>query len=1101
MVRLEDMSFEVWSSYNLLGSDRPQSSFRKRHEQSQTRRAQSVFPSGREGFSSYHSSNVELYSRPRKPISRITSYADTDEESSGTDEFHTPNQGGSQKRVRSTPQFTPIATKRHQSERPTRRFTTPVEKRSRKSFLDDNITSKPRTSNKDQYALDVGAGKSGGNTAHSSQREVGQDGHISNGHGNFASGSNILTPQSPNNLQLANQTPEPISAVKRSRAGLLHGKDGAIPPKSLPHVSNKESPKLDYSQRTTGSNQASLQFRVKSAAPAILSDVGDARNLKRQASSQLLASSPKKLQLEQPLWPNKDGSDSSSPHLSEFPQVQGLNGVQHATGSYRKAALMKPNNKSPTGKSATPIPSNGRSIGQTPQKIDLPDDDSDDDLDNTWEASYRKSRKSRLKVACSPYHHSEVLPTKSAFAKKKSAKDKSQDPSSRSRKSITIDLDTSEIEKDNRPTRQFLPSNNWRPRGRTIDRNDSTLFQAISRKPTADKGASQLPTDVQRQKKAAELIVTKEFDVEFGETQQAIFGEVLPESEKEKQEREQAKRIEKQKARESEEKKRAAEEELKRKREKLRAERLLEKQAAEKREKEQREVERKARLAKERERQAQVELDLAKKRREDEELRKQKAAVALKQKEEREKQQAAEKRKEDEILRLKLEVQQRDKLLAAQSAQKLVPAKIAKANGAKSLEVAVASASSNLPPKNSAVPDDGDDLFISDIQGESRATASSPMFSDLDDLFGESKGTDENLSSDPPAGESMEEASVNILDKHEGTLSNQHQEKDHPISVTQGPSSAAEIFARMNPGPQKDREVEREANRRDQIQKRASQSRLGRETTAPAAASTEIQVEAHPANISSKPRNESEPKKKAGRGPRKSAENPMAAIFATKLIPLHPVGNRQDIVLPTQRLSSGERKITEPSSITQNPAIQRSTDTNKKSETVLISAAKVIELEARRARIEAEAQAKKKASKLERNEATKKERYDKATVALRMRHEARIKEKALKDGKLLTSKEIQDEVDKFVAKRDVSFPIPLKINEPNRDLSGTMNEDGNRCVVLNRLALKPHKLFPVRLKKLAVLSQRPHMAKKRMTALKRWLGKREKLRLLCWWNG
>ncbi|KAM3068030.1 hypothetical protein ACMFMG_011078 [Clarireedia jacksonii] len=1008
------MDFEVWSSQNLLGRGRAQSFFQARPERGQSHRAQSVFPSRREGFTTNHSVNFERSSRPRALIPDIILSDDSDEESSGTEEYHTPTQGGSNKRAGSLSHFTPTAAKRHQSERPTRRFATPTKDANRQSFLDDNTSNKTHAWTRGQYALDGGAHKSSANMTYTTQQKIDQDKHLNVAHKKSSTRSNILTSQSPHNLQSANQTPDPRNAVKHSRVSSAYETDSAISTESFmqPHASNREDPRSFAYQRVIESNQASWGSCGKSVAPAMSSGVSDKRSLKRQASSQLLASPLEKIQLEQPLWPNRATSDSSPPGLHDLPQVKRRILVEHGANSYKNAGLTKPNTKSPRGESTAPITSRSRPIAQTPQQIDL----SDDDVDSTWEASYRKSRKSQLKVVSSPYHIAEVLPTKSAFARKKSAKNNFDAPSSRSRDSINIDLDTPEIEKGNKPRRQFFPSNNWIPRGRIFDRSELTTLKSISQAGISNNDTSQLNRDIQRQKQAAELIVTKEFEVQFEEAQQAIFGEVLPETEKDKQNREQAQRIEKQKARELEEKKRVAEEELKKKRENERAARMLEKKAAEKLDKERREIERKARLAKERERQAQVELDLAKKRREDEELRKQKAAVALKEKEEREKKQAAEKRKEEEILRLKLEVQQRDKLLAAQSAQSLVPAKLHRAKNVQPLKAAAAAPSLN-------VPNDSDELFVSDVQGEPRASPHampSSTFSDLDDLFGEADDADEDEYSfpDAPAAEASEDACINVPENEGTNLPKKPQKDDRLISNAQGPPSAAEALLRPNDRPQKDMEAEREANRSENIQEPAAQFQLAREKPASVATDPKFRIEMGPNNPSSKPEKRSAPMKATVKATQNSGDNPMASIFGTKLVPLHPVESQLHLNISPQNYCLGQGTVPMTSGSLLNPVFQRSTDMIKKPETVLISTTQAIELEERRARIEAEAQANKNFSKSKRDEASRKQRYLKNTAALRKKHEALFKEKAVKEGKSLTAKELQDEVDKFIAKRD-----------------------------------------------------------------------------------
>ncbi|KAA8572136.1 hypothetical protein EYC84_002052 [Monilinia fructicola] len=153
---------------------------------------------------------------------------------------------------------------------------------------------------------------------------------------------------------------------------------------------------------------------------------------------------------------------------------------------------------------------------------------------------------------------------------------------------FTIDLVTPESGVDARGSIPFLPLN-WTPRTRgprtTGPVKVSTPLK-FSMKDDPIVGTLQQPEEDLRQRQAAEKIIRKELNAEREALQKDLFGEVFSETEEEKKEREDTKRLEAQRIREEKEKQLAIDAEVKRQKAEVRAQKEREKRETEQREKE-----------------------------------------------------------------------------------------------------------------------------------------------------------------------------------------------------------------------------------------------------------------------------------------------------------------------------------------------------------------------------------------------------------------------------------------------------------------------------------------------------------------------------------
>lgn len=790
------------------------------------------------------------------------------------------------------------------------------------------------------------------------------------------------------------------SAKRRFREESIYG---SAPPQRLynesPNQTRQESSRNHRDLKVTPQSRQHREFpREQSRAPTSLHDDGGnfypvemsippSSNIQKQRH---------KPQLRSPIWPD---------HESIIQKPSPAAWMQTATESNtRRNSIPRTNKSQSMGRS---LASNGSQVRVSRQiKYDYNTIGDDEVNDIPLENDLRAKSSSHMKAND---HQSEILnalPKHSVF-QSRNARTTNQvykTPSRNANKVIdsqtTIDLVTPESAHHTRGTLPFLP-NNWTPHMKRPPKGASTpLKNTVRDNPSAN--TVQHPSEDARQVQAAEKIIRRELHAESEALQKDLFGEVVVETEEEKREHEEAVRAKAQKEREERERQLADEAEAKRKRAEVRALKEQEKKAAEQREKDKEAAAKKAKRDADRLYQSQREEQAATERRN--------AANKLAQeKKERdmaiqkaldEQKQAAEKiSKEQDAWKEQMcrQMRQLQSEIKANNIAKLKPARKSTAEG-KTSKVAEVPSPTVAPPRvtlqNTLEFDDEDSLFLPETENTTASVS-----------------TDQQMINKPQIPQSSLHDAPGIV---------------QPVEPARHPTSMAEIFANTISNPSshvapEDREAEREAIQKQRAEERAAMQRK-RAKSVPAEPSPKDPGRMVRA-MSKGPSKDVQKKKSAN--PR--AKTPDRGVFGIKIIPLH---NPTDF-LPRKQPEQTTAEIEEPRSehpvlkprpllLPVPPSLPVSTKvTASKPGPRLISEAERDEIEASRAKIQAEAKARKNALEKQRVDARKDELERKRTVEYRKKREKQLRDEALRNGREVDELELESTLEKIMGKREV----------------------------------------------------------------------------------
>ncbi|KAM0317061.1 hypothetical protein ACHAO8_002625 [Botrytis cinerea] len=1046
------------------GSSRNQSQPRFKRETSHHSKAQP------DPQHQYYEQPKTSHSQLRGRIAPMKLYQDFSDDGSSSDEYPVVLQQPqiNNKRVTSPAQPAKDRRKRHQSEHPNRierGRTTNVEE-----VIYDHISAIPRSRN-ESVARNDARYKSVANDvfeeyesfkntsavsrksvarSHSLARDLYEDqGYVTMKDYNrqFDKGPSVF---SPNNAQTKRRMRE-----ESTYGSMSSGTDAHRPAGRSHQESSKANRELVGAPKK---KQRHSYSRAQSLAPRISNDNSDVQYLGTENGmySIRIQKQGNKPQLRSPLWPSFE---------SAVPKPYSANRLQ---GRIDKSASMKPlphMQKDQPVRIRSVASDRIQNYSSQARTVDYGLIDDDDVYDTPLENDLRRRSKSQVRAHNAPMNFINALPKSSVFRRKNSevAEQVHQTPSRDSNRSnnsgVTIDLVTPESTVYARSSMPFIPQH-WTPTRRgpmkasapmEISEQDG-LGTKTGQQPGQNTHQHQVikssPNNGQqteenvRQRQAAEKIIRQELNADNEALQAELFGEVIGETEEEKREREEAKRLEAQRVREEKEKQYLIDAERKRKKNEARAKKENERKAAEQAEKEKEAAAKKAKRDAERHHQSLKEQQNADERR--------KAAnKLLQEKKERdlaaskaieENVQAAEKeRKENEAKfeRMKRQLEKLEAQVKAKSIAELKPAR--KSTALDGISNRVNSQPPQVRLSTSMEIDDESSLpttqtQITPVNGtDTSHTANTSSTQATPSIITEVEDEDSLFVSDnrKTVVEATPEQQIsNDLQNFTGSFSSdstvvQSIEHDRP------PTSITEIFAKTihNPSGDKtleDRDAEREAIRKKRANENAA-AKQKRANSIPAEPNPEIFAQKVAPREVSKAPSKSTPKKKRIQPLTKALGD---SIFSVKLQPL--AGHEPEGYVPREQ-PEGFQNFTENSStdltvlkphplpLTLPPPLPPPvafTTTSIRPETRLISQAEREEIEANRQRVQAAAQARKENSNRARLEGRKAASAKKRTVEYRKRKEKELIEEAHKEGRILGNSELEARLDKLMEKRE-----------------------------------------------------------------------------------
>lgn len=342
--------------------------------------------------------------------------------------------------------------------------------------------------------------------------------------------------------------------------------------------------------------------RAQSLAPRISNDNSDVQYLGTENGtySVRIQKQGNKSQLRSPLWPSFE---------SAVPKPCSANRLQ---GRIDKSSSMKPPPHTPKNQPVRirSVASDSiQNYSRQARTVDYGLIDDDDVYDTPLENDLRRRSRSQVRAHNAPMNFINALPKSSLFRRKNPevAEQVHQTPSRDSNRSynsgVTIDLVTPESTVYARSSMPFIPQH-WTPTRRgpmkvsapiKISEQDG-LGTKTGQQPgqynhqhqviKSSPNNGQHPEENIRQQQAAEKIIRQELNADNEALQAELFGEVIGETEEEKREREEAKRLEAQRVREEKEKQYLIDAERKQKKNEARAKKENERKAVEQTEKE-----------------------------------------------------------------------------------------------------------------------------------------------------------------------------------------------------------------------------------------------------------------------------------------------------------------------------------------------------------------------------------------------------------------------------------------------------------------------------------------------------------------------------------
>ncbi|RAL64176.1 hypothetical protein DID88_002069 [Monilinia fructigena] len=727
--------------------------------------------------------------------------------------------------------------------------------------------------------------------------------------------------------------------------------------------------------------------------------------------------------LGSPLWPNHE---SSTPKPAPGYRVQG--NIERSVPRF--PVPITPRKQSVRNRTAV---TNGTQSGKSKSGVyDYGSIDDDDINDTPLENDLRGKPISQIKDNNNPMDFMDALPKHSAFQSRKpqAAMQVYQTPPRNPHKpttsGFTIDLVTPESGVSARGSIPFLPLN-WTPRARGPRSTGSVKVSTPLKFSTKDDtivSDPQQPEEDVRQRQAAEKIIRKELNAEREALQKDLFGEVVSETEEEKREREDAKRLEAQRMREEKERQLAIDTEVKQRKAEVRAQKEREKKEAEQREKEKEVAAKKAKRDAERHHQSVREDQAATKRRNA-------ANKMLQEKKERdmallkvidEQKQIANKQKKendaklDEMKRSMVELQAQVK---SQTIAALKPARKSIVDSNTKNAVDAPTTSTTFLNAVAAIVDGN--YFSLPETGKAAAFTMPSTEMDLDD--------DDSLFL-PETGKATDTVSSDQKLPNDLHARNESSDRNPTVSksIDQGrvPSSIAEIFANTITIPSggnfpEDKDVEREAIRKQRAEERMAIQRK-RSRSLPAEPSPN--PPSRKTGATSKVPSKVAPKNKSAQLLNKS---PAKALFGTKLRPLHGPDDLLPCEEPQKTNTIAEIVIEEvqiskprllPLPLPPPLPIRENSNSNKQ-EVRLLSQTERDKIEAGRERIQAEAKARKDALTKQLADAKKYELEKKRTVEYRKKKkEKELRDQARKDGKEFGEFELETIMEKLMEKRE-----------------------------------------------------------------------------------
>ncbi|KAF5874376.1 uncharacterized protein Bfra_004381 [Botrytis fragariae] len=759
-------------------------------------------------------------------------------------------------------------------------------------------------------------------------------------------------------------------------------------------------------------------------------------------------------QLRSPLW---------SSHDSAVPKPSSANILQGRTD---KSTLMKPLPHTPNNQSVrirSVASDRMQSNSNQARTIDYGPIDDDDVYETPLEIDLRRRSKSHARAHNGPMNFINALPKSSVFRRKNSevAEQVHQTPSSDSNRSnnsgVTIDLVTPESTLCARSSMPFIPQH-WTPTRRGPIRVSTSMelsYQdGLGAKSEQQPGQNthrhqanessphkgQQPEENIRQQQAAEKIIRQELNADNEALQEELFGAVIGETEGEKREREEAKRLEAQRLREEREKQDLIDAERKRKKNEARAKKESERKAAEQAEKEKEVAAKKAKRDAERHHQSLKEQQNADERRKAankllQEKREKDLAAA---KAAEEKAQAAEKERKENDAKFEQMKRQLEKLEAQVKAKSIAELKPARKPTAVE---GVSNKVNSLPPQvtpstsmeiDNEIPLSTTQTQLKPVNGTSNTEKTLPPQATLPTNI-EVEDEDTLFVSDNR--KTVVEATPgrqisNGLQNTTGSFSSDSTIVQS-IGYDRPPTSMTEIFAKtiLNPSGDKtleDRDAEREAIRKNRANENAA-AKQKRAKSIPA--EPNLETVAHKAALQATPKapTKSPSKKKRTQSLTKSLGG---SIFSVKLQPL--AGHEPEGYVPREqpeepqnayKKTTTELTASKPRPLPLSlplplPPPVRSATTSSRLETRLISQAEREEIEANRQRVQAAAQARKENSNRARLEEKKAASAKKRTVEYRKRKGKELIEEARKEGRVIGDSELEARLNKLMEKRE-----------------------------------------------------------------------------------
>ncbi|CAD6446818.1 18f6c9f8-bfda-4839-949f-d82df02125c5 [Sclerotinia trifoliorum] len=792
----------------------------------------------------------------------------------------------------------------------------------------------------------------------------------------------------------------------------------SVPPSTFSH-----EPTSQYHQKSTRANHEPVvtpktkqrldYSRAQSVGPR--SPYDDGLNLYPGTENGMPSASNRRkrqeLQLASPIW---QGRECALQEPSSLHRKQGNNEKLTFANS------ISPAPRNPSVRSRSVALSGTQAVTNQPKKYNYGFIDDDDINETPLEEALQGRPNFQTKIQNTPMNLMKALPKSSAFRRSDSeaAKQIYQSPSrglnGAVASSITIDLVTPEKAVNLRASMPFIPQH-WTPARRGPIKVSNARENFMQDGPGANEVENltedvqerqavtfstskvQCPEEIARQRQAAEKIVQKELNADLEALQRDLFGEVVSETEEEKRERDEAKRLQAKRSREAKKKQDAIDAnnaKAKRQENELKAQKERDKKGAEQREKNKDVALKKANRDADRNHQSLREAQDAEKRRKDvinklqtkkEEMAALKVLEEQKQISDRENRERA-----DQMNKIERNLQKLAAQMTAQVAASLKPArKSANENGT---TIADTSAPQATIPTSMDV-DNEDSLFLPETQ-------ITPAEASLD----------VPLTSQPQIPEAV------------------HSDSNMVPSVEedQAPASIAEIFAKTIPDTSggnvlEDREAEREAARKKRLDEHAAAKRK-REKSVAADPSTNTATKAAPRTIS-KPPSKAAAKENEKKCTESLVKSLGSSVFNMQLKPLHgldafvPREQPKNINTVSEK-DNTETPVLKSCPLPLPPPPPKPTAASIRPETKLISQAEQDEIEASRKKTQSEARARKDALKKQKSDARKDEIYQKKTVEYRRKKEKEFRDKARQDGKELGEFELQTMLDKLMEKRE-----------------------------------------------------------------------------------